>query len=271
MTRVARVCVRGGPNGTESFLLTRNENRETETMQLGNYAPPSRVDGDVLQARDAVDRPLVVLVREHRAGIVTKFKPDGGEGVTLDVADIRTGEVWIDVLWMNGAVVDGLAPYVGQALPIKLVWTPSAKGGNPYISVQALTDGDLGMAQQWALANASTFDTVRAQRQAQAANPQVPGAPATPPAWVPQPAAPAPAAPGPIANTPAQVAQQWAGVGQQLAAPAPAPVAPAAMVQPPVAPAAPAPTANGALNPNSPEVAALLAQLAGGQTPPTAG
>lgn len=163
-------------------------------MELGTFAPRPKDDvmGDQLAARDAVDKPLVVFVREHRTGITTQYKPNGdGIGVIVDVADTSTNEVWIDVLWMNGPVVDNLAPYVGQAVPIKLVWTPSKKaGGNAYIGLTALTGAELATAQQWAAANASRFDTERAQRQAasEAASP-VALAPIT------AAAAPAPAAP----------------------------------------------------------------------------
>jgi hypothetical protein len=214
-------------------------------MELSTFTERERSDGDRLQAKEAVDRLLVVLVREHRTGIVTKFKPDGGEGVTVDVADVRTNEVWIDVLWMNGAVVDNLAPYVGQPVAIKLVWTPSASGGNPYIGVKALEGAELAAAQQWAAVNPTRFDQERSQRAAAAASDeaqQIPGAPAQPPAWVPQPATPAPAA-APL--------------------PPAAPVPPAAATPQP-APANPAPVAD----PNDPAVQALLRQIAGGQLPP---
>lgn len=166
-------------------------------MELGNFTKPER-GGDRLPAKEAVDRPLVVRVVEHRTGVKTQYKPEGGEGVQLDVADTASDSVWIDVLWMNGAVVDNLAPYVGQVLPIKLVWTPSAQGGNPYIGVSALEGNELATAQQWAANNSNRFETERAQRAASAGTGQHPAAPApaTPPATAAQ-QQPAPAAPSP--------------------------------------------------------------------------
>src|SRR5215208_2595808 len=148
-------------------------------MELGTFTPRTNDEnyGDKFTAKEAIDRPLVVLIREHRTGIKTKFnsdpgkdgyKPEGGDGVTVDVADVRTNEVWIDVLWMNGAVVDNLAVYIGQTVPIKLVWTASAKGGNAYINVQPLEGQELALAQQWAQANPTRFDTERASRAAEA-------------------------------------------------------------------------------------------------------
>lgn len=185
-------------------------------MQLGTFTPrPPMENGDQLNAKEAIDRPLVILVREHRTGIKTKYnsnpneknyKPEGGEGVTVDVADIHTNETWLDVLWLNGAIVDNLAAYIGQTIPVKLTWQPSAKGGNPYITVIPLEGQELALAQQWALTNPHRFDTERATRTQQ---PTTTPAPATPPATIPTPVAtpPAPAAPQPTALTQAASAQ----------------------------------------------------------------
>jgi hypothetical protein len=137
-------------------------------MELGTFTPRENTNyGDQFPAKEAADRPLVVLVREHRTGIVTKFKPEGGEGVIVDAADVRTDETWLDVLWMNGAIVDNLTSYLGQPVAIKIVWTASKSGGNAYLSVEALEGQELAMAQQWAKANPSRFETERATRATQ--------------------------------------------------------------------------------------------------------
>lgn len=260
-------------------------------MELGSFEPRSAGDGDRWQAQEAAERPLVVLVREHRTGIVTQYSPNGGEGVVIDVADVRVNQCWISVLWMNQAIVDNLAPYVGQPIAVKLVWTPS-KSGNKYLAVQPLDGPELALAQQWVASNPTRFDLERQQRAAAAAaqpTVQVPGAPTTPPEWAvpaagqtpatPLPvAAPQPAAvtPGPIAQIPQGVAataeQMYAAAqqylaSQQVAAPAPAPAPAAVPVQQATAPAVtPAPAA--AIDPT---VQALLAQIAAGGQVPSAG
>lgn len=163
-------------------------------MELGTFAPRERdqISGDQLQAKEAVDKPLIALVREHREGMTTKYKPNGdGIGVICDLADTRADEVWIDVLWMNGAVVDNLVPFLGQAVPIKLAWTPSQGGGNPYISVKPLEGAELAVAQQWAAKNPNRFETERAQRVN-----QKDGFKAAAPAAAPTPAASVPATNG---------------------------------------------------------------------------
>lgn len=134
-------------------------------MELSTFTPRENTNyGDQLPAKEAADRPLVVLVREHRTGIVTKFKPEGGEGVVVDVADVRTDETWLDVLWMNGAIVDNLTGYLGQPVAIKIVWTASKSGGNAYLSIAALEGPELALAQDWAKNNPNRFDTERRER-----------------------------------------------------------------------------------------------------------
>lgn len=206
-------------------------------MELGTFAPRPREDmvGDQLQAKEAIDKPLIVFVREHKTGIKTKFnsdpkdkgyKPDGTDGVIVDAADVTTDEVWIDVLWLNGAIVDNLVPYVGQAVPIKLAWQAPANGGNSYIVVTPLTGDHLAAAHTWAKGNATRFDTERAKRQA---------------------------------NSDAHEAQASASTLTTVPMGAPAPATPAVP--------APAPTAAPpAMDPNDPAVAALLAQLAAQHT-----
>lgn len=178
-------------------------------MELGTFAPRPRedVNGDQLKATDAVDKPLVVHVREHKTGIKTKFnqdpkqsgyKPDGADGVIVDVANVDTDEVFIDVLWLNGAVVDNLAPYVGQVVPVQLVWQAPANGGNSYISLVALVDAQLVKAQQWAAANPARFDAERAKRRTDTSDTATGSAPNQLPT-LPQPPAAAPPTAAPVA------------------------------------------------------------------------
>lgn len=138
-------------------------------MELETFTPRETNFGDTLPAKDAVDRPLIVLVREHRTGVVTKFKPEGGEAVVVDVADVKTDEVWLSVLWMNGAIVDNLAGYVGKPVAIQIVWMASKSGGNAYLNVEPLEGQVLALAQQWVANNPNRFDLERHKRVAQAA------------------------------------------------------------------------------------------------------
>lgn len=229
-------------------------------MQLNTFTPPVREDGDRVPAKEMAGRPLVVLVREHRFGIKTqfnsnpadtaKYKPEGGEAVVLDIADLTSNTVYINVLWFNGAIVDSLKGYVSQMVPVKLFYDTPKTGTNAYLNVEPLTGAELATAQAWAAANPERFERERAQRAqaaaATAAAPNggmapIPGAPSQPPPWAVAPVAP-PAAP-------------------PVAPPPPAPVA--APHVPPAAPAAPPGPAG--INVNDPAVQALLAQLAAQQ------
>ncbi len=184
-------------------------------MELGTFAPRPREDivGDQLQAKEAIDKPLIVFVREHKTGIKTKFnqdpantktfKAEGTDGVIVDAADVTTDEVWIDVMWLNGAIVDNLAPYVGQAVPIKLAWQAPANGGNSYIVVTPLAGDHLAAAHRWAAGNTTRFDTERAQRQSSNEHTADQPAPALSTVPMGQPAAVAPAAPAAPSAAPA--------------------------------------------------------------------
>jgi hypothetical protein len=143
-------------------------------MELGTFTPPPPLSeiGDRMRPRDVVGRPLIIAVRELRNGIKTPFnsnpsdkgyKPEGSEGIVVDVTDIRTDEVWIGALWM-GAIVRQLREYVGQVVPVCLSWQTPPSGGNPFVNAAPLEGPDLALAQHWARANPDRFETERDRR-----------------------------------------------------------------------------------------------------------
>jgi hypothetical protein len=142
-------------------------------MQLETYVPGG--DGDRLPCETFLGRPAVVVVKEHRTGIRSQYSPNGdGEGVVCDVADLSTGTIYLDVLWMTAAVRDGLKGSTGKAVAIKLLKTPGSSG-NQYIKPFPLEGDELTYANQWANANDGVFDQERTRRGVQATTP----APAT--------------------------------------------------------------------------------------------
>lgn len=218
-------------------------------MELGTFTPPAT--GDSFAAQDNVDRPLIVVVREHRTGVRSQHKPEGGDAVVCDVVDLATGTIYLDVQWMSAAVADQLSRYVGHALPLKITWTPSKSGGK-YLAPVALDGAELAAAQSWAQANPNAVELTRQQRQTQSGHTQ-------PAQQQPTATSPTPANPGPGGI--AQFAPAPLPTVTTSAAPPPAP-APGAGV--PAAPASPTP----AVDPNDPRIQALLAQIAAGQAPP---
>jgi hypothetical protein len=229
-------------------------------MQLDTYTPPSSDDGDRLPAKEMAGRPLIVAVREHRTGIKTafnsnpadpaKYKPEGGDAIGLDVADLSTNAIYLGVLWFNGAIVDGLRPYVGQTLPVKLVFTAAKGGGNAYLAPEPLDGAELAAARGWAASNPTRFETERASRAANGI-PPIPGAPDAPPAWA-----------APVNHTATPPLAYTAATTTQVPVATPA-YAPPAAAQPSYV----APAATPTYDPNDPAVQALLAQIANGQIP----
>jgi hypothetical protein len=179
---------------------------------LGQYVPPAASQGDRIQAQQMVDRPILVWVRNTKFLNKTKFSAEGGTAVYLDFIDLSNNQVYIEVMWMAGAIVDGLKQYAGDgcAYPIKVVRVEGGAHGS-YNTIKSLSDD-----QQWmnhVLTNLPIFQQMVAQTRAQKeqewatamqqANqpPQVPGGP--PPA----PALPAVGAAAPPFQQPGQQAQ----------------------------------------------------------------
>ena len=125
-------------------------------MAFATYQPPERSDGGTFKPSEHIDAPLIVAVREHKTGIVTEFSPDGKDGVIIDVCDYTAGDVATDVLWMNGALVDGLKGYLGQTLVIRLVWA-KGKSGRDYVTIAQATAAELSGAEAHVKANGDPF------------------------------------------------------------------------------------------------------------------
>lgn len=214
-------------------------------MQLNtSYEPKVDIDGDQLKPSDVAGHPLIVKVYEHRTGITTKFKPNGdGTAVLVDVLNLTNGEVSVNVLWFNGAIVDNLVGYVGgDALAIKLVYKES-KSGNSYLIPEALAGDDLQAAMQWAQAKPNIFEDTRAERGIEPHGGALGGGSLpTMGGGAPAAAAPAAAAPAPAPAAAAPQAQQQV--------PQSAPAAPPAAFGPDSNPA-PAAAAPAAAQPQS--------------------
>jgi len=239
-------------------------------MTLGQFVNKPRIESDRVKATDLTNRPLLVLVNECLKDFTSQAYPDPKDVITLDVADLSTGRIYIGPLWGAGRVVDSLKPYAGsgQVMPVKLVEIQGK--ARVYLGVEALAGAELAMAQQWFASYPTAMADQRAQKEmaAQAAMTASPApvpvqglpAPAAPAAAAPVPAAPV-AAPAPAPVAPAAPAPQ-----------APAPVAPATPVAPvaappvasvPAAPAAPvAPVTPASNQPTAEQIAAYLAAQA---------
>lgn len=117
-------------------------------MEISTYTPPERSEGDSFKPSEHIDQLLIVKVTETKHIESTAHKPEGGPGVIADVCNLDdNGAVARDILWMNGAIVDGLKGYVGQVLVIRFGWEKSGKSGREYIVVKPVEGADLERAR----------------------------------------------------------------------------------------------------------------------------
>lgn len=166
----------------------------TAPTGLGQYVPPAASQGDRVQAQQMVDRPLLVWVRKTQFLNKTKFSATGGDAVYIDFVDLLTNQVYIEVMWMAGAIVDGLKQYAGDgnAYPVKVVKVQGGQHGS-YNRIESLGDDPQWMPH--IQAHLATFQQLVAQTRAQKeqewatamqqaqqppAPPQAPGMPAAP-------------------------------------------------------------------------------------------
>lgn len=217
----------------------------TAPTGIGQYVKPERQQGDRLQAQQMKNRPMLLWVREVKHLNKTKFSAEGGDAVYVDLIDLQSNNVYIQVMWMAGAIVDGLRPYAGDgnAYPTVIKEVEGGSFGH-YNVIEPLDEAWMPHVTANLPAFANLIAQTRAAREAewaaaQAQQNQAPAAPAGPP--VPS-LAPAPAA---------------APVAPPQAAPA-APPAPAAAVAPPVY-AAPQYAAPAAAAPPAPPAAPVAA------------
>lgn len=138
----------------------------TAPTGLGQYNKPQGSQGDRVQAQQMVDRPILVWVRKLQHLNRTKFSADGGDAIYIDFVDLLSNQVYIEVMWMAGAIVDGLKQYAGDgnAYPVKVVKVQGGQWGS-YQTIESLSDDPQWMAH--IQANLPVFQQLVAQTRAQ--------------------------------------------------------------------------------------------------------
>lgn len=154
------------------------------TLETKKFTPKSREDGVRISARDLVGSLLLLNVTELKSGVVTKFSPEGSDAIALDVASVETGNVAFDQLWFNGALVDGLADYVGSAVPCRIEWTKSQSSSYSYLTIVGISEADEAAVDKFIAANPNVFDTASSDPSPVAAvSGEAAPAPAVKPRW----------------------------------------------------------------------------------------
>ena len=120
------------------------------------YEEPSVTQGDTYKPIDHVGATLIVKVKEHKTGIVTENSPDGGPGVIVDLVDLDNSLVYRDVLWMGGAMVDGLKQYVGGMIVVEIE-SRKSKSGRKYPAPIGVSDSVLKAADAYFEKNGDPF------------------------------------------------------------------------------------------------------------------
>lgn len=121
------------------------------------FAPkPADPDATRVSARDLVGSLVVIHVREVKHDIKTKFQPEGVDAISIDIASVETGNVAMDQLWFNGALVDALSDYVGDYVPCRIAWATSASG-RAYLVVEEVSDSELEAATQFMSGHPDAF------------------------------------------------------------------------------------------------------------------
>ena len=140
-------------------------------MTLGTFQPRARVQGDKLNLQQYAGRPLLVRTTEFVPDFSSQAYPNPKPVVFADVVDLISGQIFINVLWGAGAVVDNLKDKAGteEVIPVKAGNVTSPKSGRSYIALFPLEGGELDAAVGWYNTNWAHVDNTRAQRQAQAA------------------------------------------------------------------------------------------------------
>jgi hypothetical protein len=117
-------------------------------MTIEQFTPRERTEGDSFKPSENVGKVLIVKVSEHKFIQSTLHKPDGGWAIVAEVHDLSMGQTLHDVLWMNGAVVDELKPWLGKIIVVKFAWQqPSKAGGQAYITVVPADANEMAQAQ----------------------------------------------------------------------------------------------------------------------------
>jgi hypothetical protein len=198
-------------------------------MTLGNFVPRQRISGDKLNLSQYVGRPLLVRTNEFVPDFSSQAYPNPKPVVFCDVVDLASGQIFINVLWGGGAVVDNLKEYAGTEIVMPVMpGVGTGQSGRNYQLLNAL-EGDMAqLAQGWYQQYWPMVDQERAKRESASKPFQTPAPAAAPVQQGFQPPAPqqfaAPAAQPPANPAYAQQApatQQYAPAAQQFAQPVP--------------------------------------------------
>lgn len=148
-------------------------------MTVGQFIPKTRISGDKMPYATYLNRPLLVRVNEFVPDFSSQQYPTPGPVIFADVVDLYTGQIFINVLWGAGAIVDNLKDTAGTetAMPVAIVQRNNKGNTRQYFTLAGL-EGDLhAAAVQWYNTNWAAVNAERAKREAMVAPAAAPAAP----------------------------------------------------------------------------------------------
>jgi hypothetical protein len=129
----------------------------TTIPTFGTYTAPEVTEGDQYRPYENYGKALIVKTKQRKEGIITKNSPDGGPGVIVDLVELDSGEVFRDVLWMSGAIVDGLSQYANKEVVVITFEPRQSKNGRTYPSPVNASDADIARARQYYATHGDPF------------------------------------------------------------------------------------------------------------------
>lgn len=141
-------------------------------MTLGTFTPRTRISGDKIDLRQSqwYGRPMLMRCNEFSDSFSSKMNQgEIKEAVWVDVVDLISGTILINVLFTSGALVDNLKEHAGTevTLPVKIAKVAGGRFGG-YAVLEALSEQEQVQAGQWYQQYWGLVDQERAKREAAA-------------------------------------------------------------------------------------------------------
>lgn len=118
------------------------------------FDAPSTLSGDIAKPADLSGHLLIVVPKEYRENIPTKMGVS--DAVSVDLADVDTGQVYRSALWFNVALISATKDKIGGQPILARMGQGVAKTGQtaPWVLEAANNDGAaVARATAWLGAN----------------------------------------------------------------------------------------------------------------------
>jgi hypothetical protein len=125
---------------------------------MTTFHAPSTGGGDTLAVKDVAGHVVLIYVKSYEASIPTSLGER--DAVRLNVADLDTGEHYLNVLWFPKVIVGSLKKSIGQFVLAQVAQGVAKPGQNaPWVLNDASTaEKAVAAAEAWLAANPGVLD-----------------------------------------------------------------------------------------------------------------